>query len=211
LYDELDKRLTNKPVDLVIIDCFADVYSGDLKDTQRIRTFLHPYQELAQKHNCLICFLHHTGKRTENFEPSKNNLLSGQGFEAKMRVVIELRADLLSPANRHLCIVKANYLPASFKKESFVLEFDEPNFTFTNTGERTPFELLVKQTNADAGKEKFEQAKELMDKGFSYARIANAIGYHSKGSVSKLFEKAKRRGWYEGISDIVSDGNDGNE
>jgi len=206
LYSELGKRLTNKPADLVIIDCFADAYGSDLKDTQRIRTYLHPFQELAQKHKCLILFLHHTGKRTENFEPSKNNLLSGQGFEAKMRLVIELRADLLNPLHRHLCIVKGNYLPASYKKESYVLQFDEQNFVFSNTGERMPFELLVKQTDTDNSKAKYEQAKELKEQGYSFEQIANAIGYNSKGSVSKLFDKAKKNGW----DNSVSIGNEGN-
>lgn len=207
LYSELDKRLTNKPADLVIIDCFSDVYGSDLKDTQRIRNYLHPFQELAQKHQCLFLFLHHTGKRTENFEPSKNNLLSGQGFEAKMRLVIELRADLLNPLHRHLCIVKGNYLPASFKKESYVLQFDEQNFVFSNTGERMPFELLVKQADTDNSKAKYERAKELKEQGYSYEQIANAIGYNSKGSVSKLFDKAKKNGWDNSVSDRVSTGN----
>ncbi|MBV6473424.1 MAG: hypothetical protein JPMHGGIA_01706 [Saprospiraceae bacterium] len=210
LYSNLDKRLGNKPADLVIIDCFADVYGSDLKDTQRIRTYLHPFQELAQKHECLILFLHHTGKRTENFEPSKNNLLSGQGFEAKMRLVIELRTDLLNPLHRHLCIVKGNYLPASYEKESYVLHFDEQNFVFSNTGERMPFELLVKQTDADNSKAKYEQAKELKEQGYSFEQIAKAIGYNSKGSVSKLFDKAKRNGWDNSVSDCVSTGNEGN-
>jgi RecA-family ATPase len=211
LYNELNKRLNNKPADLVIIDCFADAYGGDLKDTQRIRTYLHPFQELAQKHQCLILFLHHTGKRTENFEPSKNNLLSGQGFEAKMRLVIELRADPLNPLHRHLCIVKGNYLPASYKKESYVLQFDEQNFIFSNTGERMPFELLVKQPDTNNSKVKYEQAKELKEQGYSYEQIANAIGYNSKGSVSKLFDKAKKNGWDNSVSIGVSIGNEGNE
>lgn len=211
LYNELDKRLTNKPADLVIIDCFADAYGSDLKDTQRIRTYLHPFQELAQKHQCLFLFLHHTGKRTENFEPSKNNLLSGQGFEAKMRLVIELRADLLNPLHRHLCIVKGNYLPASYKKESYVLEFDEQNFVFSNTGERMPFELLVKQADTDTSKAKYEQAKELKEQGLSYQQIAIALGYNSKGSISKLFDKAKKNGWDTSVSGSVSNGNEGNE
>lgn len=204
---ELNKRLSNKPADLVIIDCFADAYGGDLKDTQKIRIFLHRFQELAQKYQCLILFLHHTGKRTENLEPSKNNLLSGQGFEAKMRLVIELRSDTVSPNCRHLCIVKGNYLSAIHKKESYVLNFDEENFTFTNTGERIPFELLAKQPDTNNSKAKYEQARDLKKQGYSYDQIAKEIGYVSKGSVSKLFEKAKKEGWDREVSN-VSDGNE---
>ncbi len=208
LLNELDKRLSNKPADLVIIDCFSDAYGGDLKDTQRIRTYLHPYQELAAKHQCLILFLHHTGKRTENFEPSKNNLLSGQGFEAKMRLVIELRADLMNPNHRHLCIVKGNYLPAKLKKESHLLNFDEQTFTFTNTGERIPFELLVKQPETDNSKAKYEHANELKQQGYSYDQIAEKLGYSSKGTVSKLFDKAKKNGW---DINTFPNGNNGNQ
>lgn len=195
LKEKLDEALTMKPADIVVIDCFSDGFPADLKDTQRIRAYLNTFQDLAQKHKCLILFLHHTGKRTQNLEPSKDNLLSGQGLEAKMRVVIELRADLMNPAFRHLCIVKGNYLPANYKRESFVLQFDEPNFHFTNTGERVPFELLVKSPNTDQKKEKWKQAKDLKDKGHKYEAIAEILGYKSKGSVSKLFDEAEIQCW----------------
>ncbi|NEM98207.1 AAA family ATPase [Pontibacter burrus] len=195
LLSRLNDTLTNKPAALVIIDCFSDVFGNDLKDTQKIRAFINPYQKLSEKHQCMILFLHHTGKRTEHLEPSKNNLLSGQGLEAKMRLVIELRADLINPDQRHLCIVKGNYLPANFKKESFVLRLDEQSLTFSNTGERTPFELLVKQPDDEAGKAKYEEAKKLKESGLSYEKIAERIGYGSKGSVTKLFAKAEKNGW----------------
>jgi RecA-family ATPase len=195
LKDKLDEALTNKPADIVVIDCFSDGFPADLKDTQRIRAYLNPFQDLAQKHKCLILFLHHTGKRTQNFEPNKDNLLSGQGLEAKMRVVFELRADLMNPAFRHLCIVKGNYLPANYKRESFVLQFDEPNFHFTNTGERVPFELLVKNENTEQDKEKYLQAKELTEKGFKQDEIAKIMGYASKGTISKLLTKGTEKGW----------------
>lgn len=207
LKNTLDNMLSQKPTDLIVIDCFADIFSGDLKDTHSIRTCLHSYQELAQKHNCLILFLHHTGKRTENLEPSKNNLLSGQGFEAKMRLVIELRSDFMNPNKRHLCIVKGNYLPAKHKKESYVLNFDEQTFTYSNTGERTPFELLVKTPNEDSSKAKYFEAIRLKEKGCTHEQIAEQLGYNSKGTVSKIFTKGKEKGWDKEVSKSVSNGN----
>lgn len=208
LKNTLDNMLSSKPTDLIIIDCFADIFSGDLKDTHSIRTFLHSYQELAQKHNCLVLFLHHTGKRTENLEPSKNNLLSGQGFEAKMRLVIELRVDLVNPNKRHLCIVKGNYLSAKHKKESYVLNFDEETFTYSNTGERTPFELLVKKQPENHEKAKYFEAKSLKERGYNYEQIAERIGYAVKSSVSKLLTKGKEKGWDKEVSKNVSIGNE---
>jgi RecA-family ATPase len=207
----LDESLTKKPADLIILDCFADLYGHDLKDTQRIRTFLNQFQQLAVKHQCLFLFLHHTGKRTEHVEPSKNNLLSGQGFEAKMRLVMELRADNMNPNERHLCIVKGNYLPSNMKRESYVLNFDEQTFCFTNTGKRMQFEFLAKKSDSDNGKAKYEQAEELRANGDSYEVIAEKLGFGSKGTVSKLFKKAESEGWNKSVSKSVSIGNDGND
>ncbi len=191
----LQRNLARVPADLVVIDCFADVYTGDLKDTNKIRSFLLPFQTLARENGCLILFLHHTGKRTEALIPHKNNLLAGQGFESKMRLVIELRADAMRPSDRHLCIVKGNYLPLQYKTESFILHFDGPTFTFTNTNERLPFELLVKNADTDDSKAKWEQAKELKDGGMTLQKIAEAMGYNSRSSVLNLFEKGKKMAW----------------
>lgn len=195
IYEELDTFLTSTPVDAVFMDCFSDVFGGDLKDTQKIRTCLHSFQELAAKHQCLFVWLHHTAKRTESTEPSKNNLLSGQGFEAKMRMVMELRQDQEEPNKRHLCIVKGNYLPAKMKRESFVLNFSETTFTFSETDERVPFEMLVKQNLDDGGKAKYLEAKALKEKGKTFEEIAGALGYDSKGTISKLFKRAEKNGW----------------
>lgn len=195
ILETLQRNLARVPADLVVIDCFADVYTGDLKDTNKIRSFLLPFQKLAGERECLILFLHHTGKRTENLIPHKNNLLVGQGLESKMRLVIELRPDPMRPTDRHLCIVKGNYLPLTYKTESFVLHFDGPTFTFTNTGQRLPFELLVKGQDVDDSKAKWEQARELRDQGMSYVKIAEAMGYNSKTSIIKLFDKAKSLKW----------------
>src|ERR1043165_3088844 len=193
---KLDESLTNCPADVVPIDCFADSFSEDLKDTQKIRTFLSAFQQLAVKHQCLILFLHHTLKRSEHREPSKNNLLAGQGFEAKMRLVMELRADLSNPNHRHLCIVTGNYLSAIHKKESYVLHFNEQEFSFTNTNERVPFELLAKAEESDEGKAQFEQLQDLLINGkMSYQQAAEAMGFASKGSVTKILSKARKKGW----------------
>jgi len=190
LLTTVDQRLTDNPVDLVVVDCFADAFGSDLKDTNRIRNYLHPWYLLAQKHKCLMFFLHHTGKRTEHLEPSKNNLLAGQGFEGKMRLVIELRADQSNPNYRHLCIVKGNYVGKEMKHESYLLEFNEHNFLFRNTGERIAFDALVKSNEGDR-KIKYEQAAELKRQGYTLDQIAPLIGFSKKGkgNVSKLLNE----------------------
>ncbi len=186
LLDKLDRMMTEKPVDLVCIDAFSDLYGGGMNDNNQVRNFLNDYSQLAQKHQCLIIFLHHCGKRTEDNKPSKNNLIGSQGFEAKMRIVMELRNDKVEVGMRHLCILKGNYLPQDAKNESFKLRFTE-NMVYENTGERIPFENLKRSD--DGEKEKYVKAKELKEKGLIYEEIAKEIGYANKGNVSKLFQK----------------------
>jgi RecA-family ATPase len=194
LKENLSSSLKRAPADLIIFDCFADTYLGDLKDTQKIREYLQSYQHIAQEHKCLLLFLHHTGKRTENLEPSKNNLLSGQGFEAKMRLVVELRKDLINPSRRHLCIVKGNYLPSTMKQASYVLNFSEENLKFSYTNERVSFEKLVKP-DGDADFLRFKVAYELKKQGMKLEDIAKRMNIGSKGTISKLFSKASELGW----------------
>lgn len=188
LLDKLDKMMTEKPVDLVCVDAFGDLFgNGNSNDNTQVRAFLNQYSQLAQKHQCLIIFLHHTGKGKENGTPSKNNLLGSQGIEAKMRIVMELKNDRVEANIKHLCILKGNYLPQSAKNESFKLRFTE-NMTYENTGERVAFDGLKK--NEEEEKSKFEKAKSLnyIDK-LTLEEIAPIIGYADKGNVSKLFTK----------------------
>lgn len=150
----LREELTKEPADAVIIDAYSDVFTGkDSKDSTQTRQFLNEYGNIAKDFGCCVAFLHHTGKRTEDLAPSKNNAMGSQSFEAKMRLMFEFRADRERDDIRHLCIVKGNYLPADAKKASYVLRMNE-NFCFAPTGGRTPFELLAKEPPKEGLKEK---------------------------------------------------------
>jgi len=156
IIDYLGLQLTAEPADLIIIDCWSDVFGQNLNDSALIRQTLNLYRTIANKYNCSIGFLHHTGKRTEKLEPSKNNILSGQGFEAKMRLVIELRTDLKDEHIKHLCIVKGNYLGKEYKNSSYVLNFDPETFLFTNTGDRIAFDQLVAPTESEKKRKRIQ-------------------------------------------------------
>jgi hypothetical protein len=187
----VDNALTTNPADIVCIDAFTDLYGQNMNESNKVRTFLNEYSQLAQKHKCLILFLHHSGKRKEDGEPSKHNLLGSQGFEAKMRLVMELRADITEKRLKHMCIVKGNYLPEEYKNESFQLRLTD-NMTFVNTGERIPFESLSKVE--DVGKQKYELIKMYQAQGYTTKEIAEKVGYKSKGSVSKIIQKFETKG-----------------
>ena len=178
LVTRLDSMLTDRPADLVVIDAFADLYTGGLNENNQVRGFLQLYHTLAQKHNCLVLFLHHTGKRTETLNPSKHNAICSQGFEAKMRLMIELRRDPRQGCEhlRHLCIVKGNYLPPTFKNSSFELLFTE-HLNYIPTGNRVPFSALREQTDDDeALKAQMLQVQELLEAGVSKSQIAKQLG-----------------------------------
>lgn len=189
--EELERRLSASPADLVIIDCFSDLYMGSMNESNQVRLFLNQYSQLANKYKCLIIFLHHCGKRTENFMPSKHNLLGSQAFEAKMRLVLELRTDIEDVSYKHLCCVKGNYLSAEYKTESIKLKFSE-NLTFSETGERVPFENLLPISSDN--ETKYNAIKQLQNDGLTLEQIAKKVGYKDKSGVSKFlarYEKTK--------------------
>jgi len=61
LLEKLDIELNRQPADLVVIDAFGDLYNGRMNEATLVRTFLSDYHNLAQRHKCLVLFLHHTG------------------------------------------------------------------------------------------------------------------------------------------------------
>lgn len=202
LIDKLEAQLKEAPADLVVIDAFSDLYEGEMNAGNKVRGFLNKFKEkIADPFNCLILFLHHTGKRTDDSPPSKHNLIGSQAFEAKMRVVIELRKDLNYPELRHLCFVKGNYLPAEYKDKSYELRVDE-NMLFKATGERIPFEELANNTeqtkgNVDDKLERVALAFKMHKAGAIQEDIAVAVKLETKGAVSKWLNNPKYKHLFE--------------
>lgn len=188
IISELDNELSIEPADLVIVDAYSDVFDGkEQNNAAQTRTFINKFKMLAGKHDCLFLFLHHTGKRTEDLAPSKNNFVGSQSLEASVRLGIELRTDRGNPDLRHLCIVKGNYLGRQFKQSSFVLKMDE-NFTFADTGDRVPFDELALQPmkkGQPSGKRPGDYTKE---QHLSFLREV-ALSPASKNKLSSAAEK----------------------
>ena len=134
--EKVEACLVAKPVDLVIIDTFGDICKDDISQSNNIRNLLNLFADTARRHGCFILFAHHIRKTGENTAPSKLNALGSQAFEAKMRVLIELRRSKRTKELLHLCIVKGNYLPNDYKQQSFDLQTDS-DMNFTATGGRT--------------------------------------------------------------------------
>lgn len=143
LVKKLDAALNDQKADLVAIDTFTDIFTGEMNQVNKVRSFMNDYYNLAIKHQCAIIFNHHTGKYTEEKPPSKTNSIGSAGFEGKVRMLMELRQDFSNPSKRHLCIVKGNYLGPEYKASSFELNFD-PVTGFKRTGERKEYTELMK-------------------------------------------------------------------
>lgn len=121
-------------LDCVIIDAFGDVFNGDSNMVSKVRPFLNQFKIISERNNCLIMFLHHTGKNADKKEPNKSNILGSQGFEAKMRFILELRKDPQIANKRYLHFLKGNYLSEEYKSKVIGLEIDE-NLILKNIGE----------------------------------------------------------------------------
>ena len=198
LLTQLDEVLTLYPADLIVLDAFSDLFDGRLNDSQSVRAFFKAYHQLIVKHDCLIILLHHTGKYRDEQVPSKHHVVGSQAFEAKMRMVMELRVDPIYSEKRHLCVLKGNYLASEDKKNSHVLTFDE-DLTFHETGERQSLETLTKipslggdntnQKSTGYTQEKYETAAKLRDEGKSLTEIAEVLGYANKSAVSRMLSK----------------------
>lgn len=189
LLETIELGLIHRTPDVVIIDAFADLYTGPLNENNRVRGFLQSFSQLAVKYQTLFIFLHHTGKRTENLAPSKHNAIGSQGFEAKMRLVMELRTDSERADIRHLCIVKGNYLSSEYKHDSFELRFT-PELNFEATGERVPFGLLREHSNDDD--EKLQLIQQMRSEGKTYQQIADEMGYKSKTTIINMYKKIEK-------------------
>lgn len=192
LYTSLENKLKNNPVDLIVLDAFTDIFTKEINSNTQVRAFLNKYDQLAKKNNCLIILLHHTGKRTQKREVSKDNIIGSQGFEAKMRVVLELRNNN-SSNRKDLWVLKSNFLSNSFKNKSFILDFTK-NFIFTNTGLRGS-----KQTKAKSDNIEFKnKIISLHKKGHSSRKIEellkNTEFKTSKSVASKIIKEYKETG-----------------
>ena len=187
----LDAALTERPADIVIVDAFADLYTGALNENNRVRGFLQQFQTLAVRHTTLFVFLHHTSKRSEVLTPSKHNAIGSQGFEAKMRLMMELRPDPERYDIRHLCVVKGNYLPSEYKHDSFELRFTE-GLNYEATGERVPFEMLRERDpeKEEADGEKLALIRTMREEGKTLREIADALGFKSHTTVRRKLQEA---------------------
>ena len=166
---------TGHKFDLIVIDCFSDIFTLNNSQANQVRVFLSNFHDLVREYETLIIFNHHSKKETENKIPHKNNV-SGVGIVSKSRIAIEFRKDPLESHKRHLCVVKGNYLKDDMKVDSFCLDFSSGfHFKFLKDDGK-PFESLVLEP----------EEREIIDEN-----IYNYVEAHSQKEAEVYFEKSQ--------------------
>ncbi|MBX2955440.1 MAG: AAA family ATPase [Cyclobacteriaceae bacterium] len=170
----IEKSIKETPADLVVVDCMLDFYGGarSISQANELRAWLGPLKRIANKYNTQVILLHHVGKRADEKEPNKANLLGSVGLEQAARLVLELRAGE-EPNQRYLCILKANFLPNTDKVDAHELKFED--FRFKSTGYRRPLIEIVKRSTERSGEQKEEMVLKVMElykNGVSQSDIA---------------------------------------
>ena len=172
LNDNIRKVVSENCLDLLIIDCYTDVFEGSMNDSNIVRSFLTKYNNLVNQYGVTIVFLHHTKKSSEGMKPNKNSILGSQGFEAKMRSVMMLTKDKDDVSLRHLCVVKNNYLSPKEKNFSYVIKFNDDQ-SFESTGKRVNFDDLDNPEYLQVAKDFRSQGKSLNE----IVEALNGLGY----------------------------------
>lgn len=194
IFERLEMELQKNRVDVVIVDPLTDLFNSDLYKAVDVRVFLNKFSQLAKWHECLIIILHHTKKGAENFAPSKNNSLGSQSIEAKVRLALELKANLNNPTIRHLCPVKGNYIPDELKRSSIDLMFTD-NLTFKPLGTNTPFDKInANEVNLSTLEAEYNEIISLKKQGLNYRDIGLKFGVSHTSIYRKMkqYEKIKK-------------------
>ena len=183
--DNLREVVRENCIDLIIVDSYADLFTGSMNNSNEVRNFLNQYNDLANEFGATVVFLHHTKKSAAGSRPNKNNILGSQGFEAKMRSVMMLRKDTNDTSLRHLCVIKGNYMSEANKADSYVIRFND-HLAFENTGDRVSLDELVEEDDY------IHEARQMKKDGKSFREIEkelNSKGYEvSKSSIQRRLD-----------------------
>jgi archaellum biogenesis ATPase FlaH len=134
----LKENIRKAKYDLILIDSFGDIFSGgDISNNTEMRTQLKYFNEIAVRNNLLILFIHHITKKDYTKKPTQQAAMGAGSYGQKIRVMLDIRNHYESPNVKYLSITKGNYISGNDKNFAYILNFDEDQLIFTNTGEKT--------------------------------------------------------------------------
>ncbi|MFZ4706814.1 MAG: AAA family ATPase [Bacteroidales bacterium] len=188
----LEQALAESPVDLIVIDSFSDIFKGDNNNNNMaMRHSVKPFDLIAKKHNCLILFIHHINKGAYRQAPGQEHIQGGAGLVQKVRLALQLSEGIDDV--RFLSVVKGNYCPREYKTNSFILNFSEEDFLFTNTGELKPTKDIAVQPDQNDNDPRFSELKEIANRIFGDKLISYGVFVKQYETISgKSAPTAKR-------------------
>jgi len=199
--DSLIKRITQlleeEPVDLIVIDAFADLFTGDINQSPRVREFLQKFSNLIIKYHCTFLIVHHIGKGKEKLGASKEHMLGSVGIEGKARHVLQLKET--SESEREVWTVKGNYVNTECKKTPFRLKFLSETLHFNTHVSLKPIE---EQESTDTEKVErknspdplIQAARKMRYEGMTIEAIGKKLG-RSKSTISRWFKEHPPISW----------------
>jgi RecA-family ATPase len=182
---KIEKILSKNPVDLVVIDAFADVFGEDINSSSAVRNFLNQFEALIQKYGCTVLIVHHIGKGKETLAANKSHMLGSVGTHGKARSVIMLSKPQSDSNFKSLKIVKNNYLGEDEKKQEILLEFDPKTLLHKTVSEESLTKETLKQlkqvskpktrksTKTDLSR---QEAMRLRNEGYTLEAIGEKMG-----------------------------------
>ena len=179
----LSDYLEKTKVDLVVLDCFGDMFPHDMKQLNHTRVWLQEFYELTTQYKFHLLFVHHSKKGSEAYKPHASNC-SGVGLTAKGRTSIEFRKDPEDIDKRHVCIVKANHLKEELKQDSIEVKFNHGFFKVSGSKQ---FDMLV---ITDEEKSRLMEKIVVLNATKTQAVIAEELGIN-QSQVSRYLKKAK--------------------
>jgi hypothetical protein len=137
LVEMLDTICTETPLDLLIIDAFGDIFSGnDSNNNTQMRKDVKAFDVLLRNHNLAIVFVHHINKAGYKKNPSQELIQGGSGLTQKVRSALFLSKN--EQGERFFSVAKGNYTPSFYKENKLPVVFDEITLTFHSKGEWIP-------------------------------------------------------------------------
>ena len=150
LLESLRYQLTKQPADLLILDSYGDIHTGDQSSNSDMRSVLKRFGTISREYECNTLILHHLTKAGYSLAPSQQHVSGGAAFAQKSRAVFDLRCG--EGGVKFLTCIKGNYISREHKDKAMVLEFNEETFLFSDTGERIAIAELAKDATAERPK-----------------------------------------------------------
>jgi hypothetical protein len=172
LIKKLDQFCMEKPVDLVVIDAFGDIFSGsDTNNNIQMRRDIKAFDEVVRKHSISVLFVHHVNKSGYNKNPSQELIQGGSGLTQKVRFALFLSRN--DDGQKFLNVAKGNYSSKFYKENRLPVDFDEETLTFDVCGEWEPINNNKKGKKEDLTDISLNNL--MKNDGFTYSSLSSKI------------------------------------